>query len=120
MISKKPPVVVVTGCCGFIGYSLSVRLLNEGYSVVGIDNINDYYSVSLKKQRLRNLSDLSDSIGSLFLFSQIDIACKKDLFAYFNSLFDGSYSFGDLYIVNLVAQAGVRYSILNPEVYIHF
>ena len=96
MHPKKPPVVVVTGCCGFIGYSLSVRLLNEGYSVVGIDNINDYYSVSLKKQRLKIFRILVIQLGLSFFLVKLILHARK-IFAYFNSLFDGSYSFGDLY-----------------------
>ena len=98
--------ILVTGAAGFIGSHLSNSLLNKGYTVFGIDNLNDYYDVSLKKSRLENLIK-----NDLFTFLEIDIANKKaieDIFK--NHKFDK--------VVNLAAQAGVRYSIKNPHAYI--
>ena len=103
-MSKKQ--VLVTGAAGFIGFHLSRRLLEAGYSVVGIDNMNDYYEVSLKEARLQLLK----GIGG-FEFRQLGLEDKKGI----NGLFhDHSFSF----VVNLAAQAGVRYSLTHPQVYI--
>lgn len=98
--------ILVTGAAGFIGYFLSKRLLEEGHVVIGIDNLNDYYDVSLKKARLNLLQPFKT-----FTFHKIDISDKVAL----NHIFD-EYHFD--YVVNLAAQAGVRYSIVNPEAYI--
>jgi len=97
---------LITGSAGFIGYHLTERLLKEGHQVVGIDNLNDYYDVSLKRSRLDLLKPYDD-----FTFRNIDIADKKSLDALFEE-----YRFD--YVVNLAAQAGVRYSIDNPDAYI--
>ena len=102
--SKK---VLVTGAAGFIGYFLSKRLLEMQCTVVGIDNMNDYYDVSLKRARLALLRNEPG-----FTFYEIDIADKAaldELFA--EKQFD--------IVVNLAAQAGVRYSITNPDAYIN-
>ena len=101
-------VVLVTGIAGFIGHFLAAKLLNDGgFCVVGIDNLNDYYNVSLKKERLKKLKGFTN-----FVFFEGDIADK----AFVNSIFE-KYKF-DI-IVNLAAQAGVRYSITNPDAYIN-
>ena len=102
--SKK---VLVTGAAGFIGYFLSKRLLEMQCTVVGIDNVNDYYDVSLKRARLALLQNEPG-----FTFYEIDLADKAaldELFA--EKQFD--------IVVNLAAQAGVRYSITNPDAYIN-
>lgn len=97
---------LVTGAAGFIGYFLSERLLSEGKSVVGIDNLNDYYDVGLKKTRLDLLLGKAN-----FSFHKIDISTKEVLERIFKMhKID--------YVINLAAQAGVRYSIENPDVYI--
>lgn len=97
--------VLVTGAAGFIGFHLSRRLLAEGAEVVGLDNLNDYYSVDLKKARLAQLH------GPGFRFVQADLADKDALRALFAEA-------GFTHVVNLAAQAGVRYSLTNPEAYV--
>lgn len=98
--------VMVTGAAGFIGSALSLRLLQRGDEVVGVDNLNDYYDVNLKKDRLSRLGSSND-----FQFQQIDIVDREAMSALFSSNeFDA--------VVNLAAQAGVRYSIENPFAYI--
>ncbi len=98
--------VLVTGAAGFIGYHLSERLLAGGYRVVGIDNLNDYYDVGLKEARL---SRLQRQPG--FSFHRADLADAKSLEAVFS---------GKPYdvVVNLAAQAGVRYSLTHPHAYV--
>lgn len=98
--------ILVTGAAGFIGYHLSRRFLKMGHSVVGLDNLNPYYSVELKKDRLAQLLDYEH-----FQFSQIDLADKKAVFKLFQ---DHDFS----HVVNLAAQAGVRHSIENPGAYV--
>ena len=99
--------ILITGCAGFIGYHLTNSLLDDGYSVLGIENINDYYSVQLKNDRLKQLKKHSN-----FLFDEIDISKMKTLSNSFNS-------FKPSKVVNLAAQAGVRYSIENPHTYMN-
>ncbi len=98
--------ILVTGAAGFIGYYVCQRLLREGNTVVGIDNLNDYYDVSLKQQRL---SLLEQEQG--FTFYPIDIANQENVEAVFLE-----HQFSQ--VINLAAQAGVRYSIENPRAYI--
>jgi len=98
--------ILVTGCAGFIGSHLSLRLLENGLTVVGVDNLNDYYDASLKEARLAQLT-ASPSFG----FHKIDIADKASL----SRLFEAE---GITHVVNLAAQAGVRYSLENPDVYV--
>jgi len=98
--------VLVTGAAGFIGYHLSKRLLENGCSVTGIDNLNSYYDVSLKKARLEMLTPSEN-----FSFFKIDIADKEGMEKIFQRMhFD--------VVVNLAAQAGVRYSLTNPKSYV--
>ncbi|UCO97927.1 NAD-dependent epimerase [Metapseudomonas lalkuanensis] len=97
--------ILVTGAAGFIGFHVSRYLLERGDEVVGIDNLNDYYEVSLKEARLRELEPYPD-----FSFRRMDIADRSgmnELFA--NERFDR--------VVHLAAQAGVRYSLENPHAY---
>lgn len=97
---------LVTGAAGFIGYFLSKRLLEAGCTVIGIDNINDYYDVKLKHERLDGLK-LSNS----FTFIKADISDKEMVSSAFEQ-------YRPDYAINLAAQAGVRYSIENPDIYI--
>src|SRR6056297_1169583 len=98
--------VLVTGVAGFIGFHLAYRLLKDGYSVVGIDNLNPYYDVNLKKDRLKELEPFSN-----YQFHGIDLSRLDDLAAIFKARpFD--------VVVNLAAQAGVRYSLINPHSYV--
>ena len=97
---------LITGGAGFIGFFLSKSLLEKGATVIGIDNLNDYYEVSLKEERLRILSGFAD-----YTFIKADIADKEAMFRIFEE------HKPDI-VVNLAAQAGVRYSIDNPDAYI--
>jgi UDP-glucuronate 4-epimerase len=98
--------VLVTGAAGFIGYHLCLRLLKDGCTVTGIDNINSYYDVSLKQARLKRLTPFDT-----FSFFKMDIADREALDKIFkSSQFD--------VVVNLAAQAGVRYSLENPLAYV--
>ncbi|OSZ82173.1 capsular biosynthesis protein CpsI [Chitinophagaceae bacterium IBVUCB1] len=98
--------VLVTGAAGFIGFHVVKKLVSLGYNVVGIDSINDYYNVGLKKDRIGNLKGLPD-----FYFEEINICDKAKLDALFEKeKFD--------IVINLAAQAGVRYSIEKPYNYL--
>ena len=98
--------ILVTGAAGFIGAALSKRLINEGCNVIGIDNMNDYYNVALKEYRLRQLQGHGN-----FTFIRGDISNTEDI----RAIFAG---YEPSVVVNLAAQAGVRYSITNPDAYI--
>jgi UDP-glucuronate 4-epimerase len=98
--------VLVTGVAGFIGYHLAQRLLQEGMEVIGIDNLNDYYDVSLKKARLERLVPQSG-----FKFEFLELSDRTGVTHLFQN-----YSFD--YVVHLAAQAGVRYSLQNPWAYV--
>lgn len=98
--------VLVTGAAGFIGFHLSNKLMESGYEVVGLDNLNNYYEVSLKESRLKILK-----LNSQFSFHQLDLTEKASI----DRLFE-HHNFD--YVVNLAAQAGVRYSIQNPYAYL--
>ncbi len=97
---------LVTGGAGFIGFFLSKRLLEAGAKVIGFDNLNDYYDVSLKEERLRILKEFDQ-----FTFVKGDLADKEAVTKLFTT-------FKPQIVVNLGAQAGVRYSIDNPDAYI--
>ncbi len=99
--------VLITGAAGFIGFFLAERLLRAGLPVVGIDNLNDYYDPKLKQARLDILSQYPR-----FAFQKLDLADRSGLAALFDR-----HRFG--HVVNLAAQAGVRYSIENPHAYAH-
>ncbi|WP_425659675.1 NAD-dependent epimerase [Tenacibaculum ascidiaceicola] len=114
--------ILVTGAAGFIGFHLSQKLLELGHTVVGIDNINDYYDVNLKYARLKELGverksaevyykEIISSTNEKLKFIRLNLEDKKELFQLFTTeSFD--------VVCNLAAQVGVRYSIENPNVYI--
>lgn len=114
--------ILVTGAAGFIGFHVSHRLVEEGYEVVGLDNINDYYSPDLKRDRLAELGIPADEISpgktvrsaesGRFSFIRCDLQDAETL----NSLFEDE-SFDA--VINLAAQAGVRYSIDHPHTYVN-
>lgn len=104
MVSKKK--VLITGSAGFIGFHLAQKAIQLGYAVTGIDNLNDYYDVGLKHSRLELLKPLSG-----FRFEQADLADRNDI----NRLFSENQF--DC-VINLAAQAGVRYSLINPHAYL--
>lgn len=97
---------LVTGAAGFIGSFLSKRLLEQGCTVIGIDNINNYYDVNLKYERLEKIKSFNN-----FTFIKADISDKDKILEVFNE-------YKPNIVVNLAAQAGVRYSIENPDAYI--
>ena len=98
--------VLVTGAAGFIGFQLSRRLLNDGIRVTGVDNLNPYYDVRLKQDRLDKILSANN-----FTFVNLDLADRKAL--------DGLFDSNDFdVVVNLAAQAGVRYSLTNPHAYV--
>ena len=99
--------ILITGVAGFIGMHLAQRLLQQGVEVVGIDNLNDYYAVSLKHDRLKQLAALPN-----FRFIEMDMADRPAMEALF-----AQEKFKR--VVNLPAQAGVRYSLENPHAYIN-
>jgi len=114
--------ILVTGAAGFIGYHVAKHLLGKGHEVCGLDVINDYYDINLKYDRLKDLGvsgteaevfnePVPSSIWSTFNFIRLDIADRERLPELFkNEKFDA--------VCNLAAQAGVRYSLENPETYI--
>jgi UDP-glucuronate 4-epimerase len=98
--------ILVTGVAGFIGFHLAKRLCKDGYSVIGVDNINDYYDVKLKKNRLLILEESEN-----FNFHKVDLTDVEGLKLIFEKThFDT--------VINLAAQAGVRYSLENPKAYL--
>lgn len=98
--------ILITGAVGFIGFHLSKKLLDDSYQIIGIDNLNDYYDISLKLSRLEILEKYNN-----FNFNKVDLKDKEAL----SNIFD---THNPTHIINLAAQAGVRYSIENPYAYL--
>ena len=98
--------ILITGAAGFIGYHLAESLLKDNKMILGIDNLNNYYDVELKEQRLKRLKSFNN-----FTFKKIDIIDEKKL----NNAF---LSFSPSIVIHLAAQAGVRYSIENPKAFL--
>lgn len=114
--------ILVTGAAGFIGYHTVVSLLKLGHEIVGIDNLNDYYNVNLKKARLHASGidvqaikygeTLASTLNNTYKFVQCDLTDRSNIFSIFHTFqFDK--------VINLAAQVGVRYSITNPSSYIN-
>ena len=111
-INNKP--LLITGSAGFIGAALTIKLLQnypDAIKIIGIDNLNDYYDPELKRYRLRRVSEAAEQSNSLWEFHEVDIADTEAL----NALFK---THKPSIVINLAAQAGVRYSITNPSAYI--
>ena len=108
-ISLEDKSILITGAAGFIGSNLCIRLLKEveGVKVIGLDNMNDYYAVQIKNYRLEQLSE----VGGDWTFIKGDLSDKQTI----NGIFS---QYHPNVVVNLGAQAGVRYSITNPDAYI--
>jgi len=116
-MSENKDVILVTGAAGFIGHHLSKLLLKNNYKVVGIDNINDYYDINLKYARLKDMNINKEDIhynkpaeGDI-TFIKLDLTDKENMMDLFKT-----YRFD--YVMNLAAQAGVRYSLINPHSYV--
>jgi UDP-glucuronate 4-epimerase len=105
MMARSTPPILVTGAAGFIGYHVARRLLERGETVLGLDNLNDYYDVRLKKARLAQLKPFKK-----FQFKKLDLVNRKGMAALF-----ARRKFRR--VVHLAAQAGVRYSLVNPHAY---
>ena len=103
--------ILITGSAGFIGFHLSIKLLELGYQVTGIDNINSYYDENLKKKRLEIISKKSQKEQKSWKFIKMDIREEDQLKRIFKESKPSV-------VVHLAAQAGVRYSIENPKAYI--
>ena len=103
MLSKKK--ILITGATGFIGFHLSKKLMQQGVAIIGYDNHNDYYDIALKESRLRILKGCKN-----FTFIEGDLANIQQIFSTFRK-------FRPHIVINLAAQAGVRYSIENPQAY---
>ena len=98
---------LITGAAGFIGYHLATKLLEDNQRVLGVDNLNNYYDPLLKKARLVHLKSFEK-----FTFKKIDICDKKSL----NTIFS---EYCPQKVINLAAQPGVRYSLVNPQAYLN-
>ena len=105
-MKNEKPTILVTGAAGFIGYHLCFDLLKKNFKVIGLDNLNEYYDVNLKKDRLKILKRKND-----FTFHKISLENFKKLRFYIRK-------YSPKYIIHLAAQAGVRYSLENPRSYI--
>ena len=103
--------ILVTGAAGFIGFHFCLNSLRKGYRIIGIDNINNYYNVNLKHQRLKILQKESELNNYDWKFYKVDLLDKENLLEIFQQ-------FEPEVVINLAAQAGVRYSLQNPSAYI--
>ena len=103
--------ILVTGAAGFIGFHLCKRLLEEKFEIIGLDNLNNYYDIKLKEARLEELFFKAKKLEKDFIFIKESLENKKAL----EKLFKDN---NPEIVINLAAQAGVRYSLENPQAYI--
>ncbi len=103
--------IVVTGSAGFIGFHLSKKLIENGHEVIGIDNLNEYYDLNLKLERIKLLKNIAKKKGVRFILKKLSLQEKKSIHEVFESYYPKI-------VFNLAAQAGVRYSLKNPNSYI--
>ncbi len=109
-MTNRKDYILVTGSAGFIGFHLVSKLASRNCNVIGIDNLNNYYDVGLKKKRLNQLEKIYKKKKKKLIFKKIDISKKNELFKIFKK-------YRITKIIHLAAQAGVRYSFKNPRVY---
>ena len=113
--------ILVTGSAGFIGFHLCKKLIENKFEVIGFDNVNDYYNVNLKFDRIKELKKIANKNAAKFNFIKGDLTNNEDLSRVFKGKNNSNVEFLTTkitYVVNLAAQAGVRYSIKNPSAYI--
>ena len=108
-MTPNKKIILITGAAGFIGSSIAQKLLSENYHVIGIDNINGYYNPFLKQKRIKNIEQIDQNNCWRFLKVNIDDPKKID------KIFE---EYQPNIVINLAAQAGVRYSLENPMSYI--
>ena len=108
--------ILVTGAAGFIGFHICKKLIQGGNHVIAIDNLNDYYDPNLKKNRIKELINISGKNENLFNFIKVDLVSSKNLEEIFSSHNDQNSKIS--IVIHLAAQAGVRYSIENPSAYV--
>ena len=109
-MKKKDKLVLITGCAGFIGAALSKKFIKQGFNVLGIDNLNNYYDKNLKISRLKEIEKNIRLEGKSWKFLKISIEDKIEIDKVFHETKPNI-------VINLAAQAGVRYSIENPNSY---
>ena len=108
--------ILVTGAAGFIGFHICKKLIQDGNHVIAIDNLNDYYDPNLKKNRIKELINISGKNENLFNFMKVDLVSSNNLEQIFSSHNDKNSKIS--IVIHLAAQAGVRYSIENPSAYV--
>ena len=110
LVSKIKENILVTGSAGFIGFHLASKLVKKNVNIINVDNLNDYYQVSLKMERIKHLKKLFKDNKKKFILKKIDISNKDEVLKIFKK-----YKFSK--VIHLAAQAGVRYSFINPRIY---
>ena len=103
--------ILVTGAAGFIGFHICKRILKEGFDLIGLDNLNSYYDIELKKERLKELNKIAAGKNTNWIFLKRDLREKESIQETFEQTNPQT-------IIHLAAQAGIRYSLQNPEAYI--